>query len=111
MLIRVKGKNPKKNKQLQAALGPVQLQAENLLQDEPTPAFSENTSFTEGELITMLENGEFVYWGLERNELDQIIRVNPYSMDRVIENLYRETQFIKVIKDTEDVLYDFTSRL
>lgn len=62
---------------------------------------------TEETLLEILDDGEGIYWELERNESGCITRVIPYSEEDVIKHLYLQS----ILEDDKDVFYDFKKRL
>lgn len=63
---------------------------------------------SEAALEQILIEGEGLYWDLQwNNNTTEILTIVPYSVEQVIENLFR---LVQIDKQQDDVLFDFNSR-
>lgn len=62
---------------------------------------------TEQELECLLEKYEFRSWELERDSTGMIVKIKPYGIRRVVENIHRQNKHNSKINDVFD---DFVER-
>ena len=102
MTIKFKGKNPAANKHLQTLLEPIATKADNLLLEKTVIT----KTLTKESLMDLLLDGELIYWDLIRDENGNVVKVKPYPRDVFYRKLYALRK-----QKSDDVLYDFKSRL
>lgn len=101
-MLKLKGKNPVANRKLKKILEPVEVKADNMFLE--TSTITKN--LTVSELLEVLEDGYLVYWDLVRDKQGNITAVKPYPRHIFYANLMKMRE-----KESDDIMYDFKSRL